>query len=60
MCLAVLLLCIQAFTLWCGTLNFPPDALIVEYFCDKERAQLYLHETKELLVSPHTHTLQLV
>ncbi len=42
---------LQAFTVLCGSLNLPPDVMIVEYFCDKEKTQLYLHETKELLVS---------
>lgn len=49
--LPLLSLSTQAFMHLCGTPSLSsPEMLIVEYFCDKEKAELYAHETKELQV----------
>ena len=41
---------VQSYTLLCGSIPHNPDTVIVEYFCDQEKAQLYYNETKELQV----------
>jgi len=40
----------RAFTQLCGSLPYSPETVVVEYFCDKEKIQLYINETKELVV----------
>ncbi len=43
---------LQAFTFLCGTPVLPSmDMMIVEYFCDKDKAELHIQETKELQVT---------
>ena len=48
---------LQAFTFLCGTPVLPSmDMMIVEYFVDKDKAELHIQETKELQVC-HVTTL---
>ena len=42
---------LQAFVQLYSSVPHPPETLVVEYFCDKEKTHLFFNETKPLIVS---------